>query len=139
MQAVLRGKLADTFIQGAARFVMGDPGRGLAEMEVALKPHDIAHWTAVTYLPFLWKPESHMFLTPEVTKNFAEREGHSFIHNYRTQLDPSVYHSLLELAEETGRQITDLQPRDRIDIQSLIWVVGVHMNTVEKPLSKASI
>ena len=40
------------------------------------KPHDAASWTVATYLPFLWRPETHMFLKPEVTKDFAERVGH---------------------------------------------------------------
>jgi hypothetical protein len=73
----LRGSSADSFIQGAARFAMGEMQAGLLEMERALKPYEIAKWTAVTYLPYLWRPESHMFLKLEVTKNFADRVGHS--------------------------------------------------------------
>lgn len=93
-------------------------------MEQALKPHGIAKWTAVTYLPFLWKPAAHMFLKPEVTKNFASRVGHRFAHDYIPQLKPDVYGSLLDLAAETEKEIAALEPRDRIDIQSFIWVVG---------------
>jgi hypothetical protein len=35
-----------------------------------------------------------------------------------------VYASLLDLVERTSHELSDLQPRDRIDIQSFIWVVG---------------
>jgi len=58
---VLRGAAGDPFIQAAARFTMGDQS-ALAEMEHALRPHESAKWTVVTYLSFLWQPEKHMFL-----------------------------------------------------------------------------
>ena len=82
LQDVLRGPTADSFVRGAARFTTGDTKIGLAEMERALKPNDCAKWTVVTYLPFLWKPEAHMFLKPEVTKDFAARVGHRFASDY---------------------------------------------------------
>lgn len=44
-------------------------------LEQALKRHDVAKWTAVTYLPFLWRPEAHMFLKPEVTKICGPRRA----------------------------------------------------------------
>jgi hypothetical protein len=59
-------------------------------MERALKPHDSAKWTVATYLPFLWQPEKHMFLKPEVTKDFAARVGHRFATDYKARLDFSV-------------------------------------------------
>lgn len=35
-----------------------------------------------------------------------------------------VYESLLDLAAATERELGDMNPVDRIDIQSFIWVVG---------------
>ena len=90
----------------------------------ALKPDDVAKWPAVTYLPYLWRPEEHMFLKPEVTKEFAVRVGHPFAHEYTSELTAETYRSLLDLARETGEEVADLEPRDSIDIQSFIWVVG---------------
>lgn len=124
IQEMLRGPNADAFIRGAAQFAMGDTRYGLLEMERALKPHDIAKWTAVTYLPFLWRPETHMFLKPMITKDYAERVGHRFANDYSPRLDGAVYSSLLDLANATESEISDLEPADRIDIQSFIWVVG---------------
>jgi hypothetical protein len=124
LQDVLRGKRSDAFIHGAAMFALGDLKTGLAEMETALKPHRVANWAAATYLPFLWRPEVHMFLKPEVTKDFALRVGHSFAHEYRAKLDLSVYESLLDLVDETERELSDLNPKNRIDVQSFIWVIG---------------
>ena len=124
LQDPLRGPNADQFVHGAAKFALGDHKAGLLEMTKALKPHEMAKWTVVTYLPFLWQPNSQMFLKPEVTKNYAERVGHSFANDYSPQLDLSVYSSLLDLASETERQVVELKPKDHIDLQSFIWVVG---------------
>lgn len=52
-------------------------------------------------MPFLWAPATHMFLKPEVTKDFAARAGHGFASNYQARLDLAVYDSLLDLAATT--------------------------------------
>ncbi len=130
----LRSAVADDFIRAAARFTLGEGQKALATMESALKPHDAAKWTAVTYLPFLWRPEQHMFLKPEATKDFATRVGHRFASDYEPRLDIAVYDSLLNLAERTTAELSDLKPRDRIDVQSFIWVVGNYKVDSERPM-----
>jgi hypothetical protein len=120
----LKGPLGDQFIRGAAIFAEGDLARGLAQMEQALRPHEVANWTAVTYFPFLWRPAIHMFLKPEVTRKYAECVGHAFSHTYSSHLKPATYECLLNLVSMTVREISDLRPADHIDIQSFIWVVG---------------
>lgn len=132
LQDALRGPLADAFVRGAARFAMGETKAGLIEMERALKPSDCAKWTVVTYLPFLWRPDANMFLKPEVTKDFASRVGHRFANDYSPRLDISTYESLLALTSETEAKISELAPRDRIDIQSFIWVVGDYLDDREE-------
>ena len=124
LQDVLRGPAADDFIHAAACFALGEGKPALLAMERALKPHDNAKWTVVTYLPFLWRPDSHMFLKPEVTKDFAERVGHRFASDYEPRLDTAVYESLLNLASKTAEELAELRPRDRIDVQSFVWVIG---------------
>ena len=59
LQEVLRGPNADAFIRAAARFAQGEGKAALLDMETALKPHDSAKWTIITYLPFLWRPDKH--------------------------------------------------------------------------------
>jgi len=126
-QEVLRGPRADAFVRAAARFTL-DPGKAsLRDMEAALKPHDNAKWTVVTYLPFLWKPEVHMFLKPEVTKDFATRVGHRFAADYEARLHLPVYESLLDLVAKTDVELKSLAPQDRIDIQSFIWIIGNYL------------
>lgn len=133
MQDVLRGPNADAFVRAAARFTLGEHKSALLDMEQALKPHDNAKWTVVTYLPFLWQPDQHMFLKPEATKDFAARVGHRFALNYDAKLNIAVYEDLLDLAERTKNELADLGPHDRIDIQSFIWVVGDYSDESEAP------
>ena len=40
------------------------------------------------------------------------------------RLDFAVYESLLDLAVKTAAELAELKPKDRIDVQSFIWVVG---------------
>jgi len=134
MQDVLRGPNADPFIQAAARFTLGEGKPALLDMERALKPHDNAKWTVVTYLPFLWQPDDHMYLKPEVTKDFAERVGHRLASDYEARLNIDVYDSLLDLTAKTASELADLKPQDRIDVQSFIWVVGNYKMDSEMPV-----
>ncbi|RVH43155.1 hypothetical protein [Sinorhizobium meliloti] len=124
LHEVLRGPRADDFIRAAARFAIDGSKAHLLAMEQALKPHDNAKWTVATYLPYLWRPDKHMFLKPEATKDFATRVGHRFASEYEARLSLPVYESLLDLVPKTERELADIRPRDRIDIQSFIWVVG---------------
>ena len=128
---VLKGPTADAFVRGAARFTLGDVKAGLAEMEQAARGENAAKWTVATYLPFLWRPDLHVFLKPEVTKDYAARVGHRFSDAYEPALLVEVYESLRDLYAQTGVAIADLGPRDNIDLQSFIWVVGEY--TDEEP------
>lgn len=121
---LLRGRDADAFVQAAAKFAHGGTESVLRELKRVLEPHDCAKWTVATYLPFLWRPEMHMYLKPEATKDFAARVGHPLSSVYEAQLNWDVYASLLDLVEQTANRLSDLEPHDRIDIQSFIWVVG---------------
>jgi hypothetical protein len=130
---VLRGPTADIFVRCSARFALGEGKTALLDLERALKPHSVATWPAATYLPFLWLPEAHMFLKPEVTRDFAARVGHRFASDYDSGLDFRVYESLLDLASKTAVELAELKPRDRIDVQSFIWIVGDYSEDSEQP------
>ena len=124
LQPLLRGPDADLFIQAAARFALGEIAPALKVMDNLLPKYDNAKWTVVTYLAFLWQPEQHMFLKPVVTQDFADRVGHSFVQDYSPKLDADVYESLIDLMSTTKNELAALQPRDNIDLQSFVWVVG---------------
>lgn len=124
LQDVFRGPSSDVVIRAAAEFAQSADRSTLGRLAAALKPFDCAKWTVVTYLPYLWRPDMHMFLKPEVTKDYAARVGHPFASTYEARLNIDVYASLFDLVDRTSRELSDLNPRDRIDIQSFIWVVG---------------
>lgn len=122
--ALLGSATGPAFVEGAAGFARGDLSAGIAAMAQAIEPHGRASWPIITYLPNLWNSDKHMFLKPEKTMDFAERVGHEFANDYSASLNSEVYRSLLDLVQDTERQIAHLKPRDRIDVQSFIWVVG---------------
>jgi hypothetical protein len=132
VQDVLRSNNADEVVQAAAAFTINCDKNSLARLEAALKPYECAKWTVATYLPFFWRPEQHMFLKPEVTKDYAARVGHPLATVYDARLDYDVYCSLLDLAKQSEDALRDLQPRDRIDIQSFIWVVGAYRGAADQ-------
>lgn len=133
LKDLLRGPDADAFVRAAARLALGEGKSALAAMDRLLRPHENARWTVVTYLPFLWRPDEHIFLKPEVTKDFAERVQHPLAHQYDAGLRFGVYETLLDLAGCIQTTVADLKPRDMIDIQSVIWVVGDYRDGRETP------
>jgi hypothetical protein len=83
-----------------------------------------AKWTIATYFLFMAFPNDHMFLKPAVTQEAAEICG--FELNYRSELNWLTYHKLLEFSqylfkELSDLELSDLKPRDMIDVQSFIW------------------
>ena len=123
---LLHSPPADAFVNAAARFALGEGVQAWVDMAELAKPFDAAKWPVLTYLPFLWRPDRHMFLKPEVTKGFAERVGHPFVHAYGASPEIGVYESLLDLVARTETEIAAFDPVDRIDVQSFIWVVGAY-------------
>lgn len=117
---LLRGPSADAFVRAAAAFTLGAGDAALQEMRKVAHPFESAKWTVLTYLPFLWRPEAHMFLKPTVTQDFAKRIGHPFAQTYAPDLEIGISESLLDLIRQTETELAPLGPRDRIDVQSFI-------------------
>ena len=79
-------------------------------------------WPLATVFGFIARPERQIFLKPRVTKIAAERYGYDF--SYQSRPGWETYASLLGFADEVARDVADLEPRDLIDLQSFIWVLG---------------
>jgi hypothetical protein len=79
-------------------------------------------WPLVTVFGFIAQPRTHIFLKPSTTKEAARKLGLEF--NYLSRPNWPTYRCYLDLAQATRRQIHDLAPRDMIDIQSFLWVLG---------------
>jgi hypothetical protein len=79
-------------------------------------------WPVATVFPFIAIPEKHIFLKPKVTREAARK--YQFDFRYKARPAGETYQSFLEFASVVRRDIKDLKPKDMIDIQSFLWVLG---------------
>lgn len=134
LRDTLMGDTGGQFLRGAAAFASHEYAAGASTMTEAVQQHGRVSWPILTYLPFMWNYEHHMFLKPTVTVDFADRVGHEFHHHYVAEPNPDTYLALLDLVATTRTAIAELEPRDNLDIQSFIWVVGKYGNGDEREL-----
>jgi hypothetical protein len=79
-------------------------------------------WPLVTVFGFIAAPAEHIFLKPRVTQAAARAYHYDF--EYRSQPNWGTYDSLLRFARQVRRDTIDLSPRDMIDVQSFLWILG---------------
>ncbi len=105
----------------------GDPERRFERFVEAIghlprKQTRVLTWPLVTVFGFIAQPEQHIFLKPQVTKVAAA--AYAFPFTYASRPNWATYHQLLDFADQLFLDLADLEPRDMIDIQSFIWVLG---------------
>lgn len=86
------------------------------------KQSRVLTWPVVTVFGFIAKPRMHIFLKPTVMRLAAEAYG--FDLEYESRPNWGTYRSLLDFARQIRADTQDLAPRDMIDIQSFMWVLG---------------
>jgi len=79
-------------------------------------------WPIVTVFGFLARPDEQIFLKPTVTRRAAE--AYDFDFAYASRPSWKTYENMLSFASQVRRDLRDLRPRDMIDVQSFIWVLG---------------
>ena len=79
-------------------------------------------WPLQTVFGFVANPDRFIFLKPRVTKIAAAK--YEFPFDYQSSPNWETYKSYLDFAEQVRIDIADLHPRDFIDIQSFLWVLG---------------
>jgi hypothetical protein len=79
-------------------------------------------WPVLTAFAFLARPRVHIILKPIVTRRAAAAYGYDL--RYRTTPGFSTYASVLGFARQIGSDLAEWRPRDLIDIQSFVWVLG---------------
>ena len=87
-----------------------------------VKQTRVLTWPVLTIFGFIARPDRHIYLKPTVTKTAARKYHFDF--QYSSKPDWKVYDSLLAFGEQVRRDTAALGPRDMIDIQSFIWVMG---------------
>ena len=97
-----------------ARIAQWQPDQGAAATARAVG--------VVTVFGFIARPDVHLFVKPVVTQIAARAYGYDF--TYASAPNWGTYASALEFANSVGRDVRDLRPRDMIDLQSFIWVLG---------------
>ena len=132
-------RAARKFAEAVLKFVDEDSEQafsGLVEatgsLPVAPGRARVLTWPVVTILPFLAKPDCHMFLKPMQTKRIAE--AFSFDLLYSPYPKWATYDRLLKLSDQLLKRLRPLGARDLIDVQSFMWVVegSPHMKKVKR-------
>jgi hypothetical protein len=88
-------------------------------------------WTIVTILPYLARPDVFMFVKPTNIQAAASVLG--FDIRYDPRPNWRTYHAVLRMTRLYNEALSDLRPRDFIDIQSFFWVTG---DSFEKTLAR---
>ena len=79
-------------------------------------------WPVVTVFGFIAQPETHVFLKPNPMRAAARTYGR--VLPYEPHPSWISYEGFLEFARAVRRDLHDMRPRDMIDIQSFLWVLG---------------
>jgi hypothetical protein len=127
--AVKSEESAEQFAHGLFNFIYG-PGSLQKKFEnyrdmlagLPVKQTRVLTWPVLTVFGFIADPETHIYLKPTVTKKAAQK--YKFDFHYSSKPSWETYRSLLDFAETVREDTADFKPRDMIDLQSFIWVVG---------------
>ena len=65
--------------------------------------------------------DQYMFVKPKITKKTAELCGWNI--RYQTKPNWVTYKAIIELSKYIFSELSDLNPRDMIDIQSFLWFI----------------
>jgi hypothetical protein len=122
-------KGAKTFAEGLYNFLYG-PGsvkgrfkRWLeAVAKLPRKQTRVLTWPILTVFGFIAHPDQHIYFKPMVTRVAAVEYG--FDLNYHSPPSMETFDSLYGFVDLLKQDLKDLNPKDLIDIQSFIWVLG---------------
>ena len=79
-------------------------------------------WPLHTVFGMIARPDEHIFLKPRVTQVAAREYDWDF--EYTSRPSWHTYENLLAFAEQIRKDQKDLRPKDYIDLQGFIWVLG---------------
>ena len=76
-------------------------------------------WPLATYFLFIFYPDKHMFVKPKLMQQSAD--SCRFELNYKAQLNWQTYESVMSFADYVSAELSELQPRDMMDVKGFIW------------------
>ena len=111
-----------TYAPALRDLLYGDLDEAFGRYVAVLKEGNALTWPLVTIFPFLFDPQQHMFMKPEVMQVCAYRLGFDLL--YETPPTVESYRSLLELTDFVRDGIASLEPGDNMDTYSFMYAVG---------------
>lgn len=82
----------------------------------------VATWPVVTVFGSIARPKVHLFVKPMTIRRAAE--AYAFDLPYKSRPSWETYGQVLELGRIVADDLADLGPRDLIDVQSFLWILG---------------
>jgi len=86
------------------------------------KQKQLVTWPMQTAFTFLGNPEHYIFIKPAVTRAAAKSYGFDFF--YEPRPNWNTYQSVYSFANQIREDISDLNPKDFIDLQYFMQVIG---------------
>ncbi|MCY4362160.1 MAG: DUF3553 domain-containing protein [Gammaproteobacteria bacterium] len=83
-------------------------------------------WPVISYFLFIRFPDKYMFVKPTIMQHLSDLCRYEI--NYKPQLNWLTYKRILEFSEHLFKRLSDLKPRDMIDIQSFMWCIAPKSN-----------
>lgn len=126
--AITTPSAAGTFATGLCDFLTAKPEKesfdrwAEAVATLSRKQTNALTWPLVTAFGFIARPDTHIFLKPNITRIGARHYGFDFRYAPRPNWD--TYSNLLDFAGVIRQDLEDLEPRDMIDVQAFIRVQG---------------
>ena len=90
--------------------------------ELPRKKSRVLSWPVVTLLPFISQPSKHIIMKPTAMRKAADELGYDL--DYSSKPNFRTYERLLHFSEVIKEDIADLKPKDHMDTQSFLWVIG---------------
>ena len=78
-------------------------------------------WPIISYFLFIRFPDNYMFVKPTIMQHLSDLCR--FEINYKPQLNWLTYKCILDFSNYLLHKLSDLKPRDMIDIQSFMWCI----------------
>jgi hypothetical protein len=125
--AVKTEGVAEAFTRSLRDMLYGNFNIGFENMVAVLEPYSAAKWTLITFWSFFRHPDKHMFVKPSIYQNCAKRMGFDAMYEPKPNL--KTYTQCLSFVDFLRPNMTKLRPKDNIDLQSFMFIVGDPKNT----------
>ncbi|MBK9143342.1 MAG: hypothetical protein IPM23_12640 [Candidatus Melainabacteria bacterium] len=94
----------------------------VAVSQLPRKKSRVLSWPIVTFFPFIAQPKKFIIMKPTAMKVAAAELGYDLAYSSTPSI--TTYERLLDLADQVGEAIADLEPQDYHDLQSFLWTIG---------------